>query len=66
MILSVSERVAVEAGEYEDVVLTGETTPLEPDVLEYKCYAPGVGVVLAIGRLAGFLARTASRRSTGL
>jgi hypothetical protein len=48
-ILSVSERVAVKAGEYEDVVMSKDTTPLEPDVVEYKWYAPGVGVVLAIG-----------------
>jgi hypothetical protein len=48
-ILSVSERVAVEFGEFEDVVMTKDTTPLEPDVVEYKWYGPGVGVVQAIG-----------------
>ena len=49
VILSVSDRVVVEAGEYEDVIMTRETTPLEPDVLEYKFYAPGVGIVQAVG-----------------
>ena len=29
--------------------MTLETTPLEPDVLEAKFYARGVGVVLAVG-----------------
>jgi hypothetical protein len=30
---------------YHNVLQTGEFTPIEPDVLEYKYYAPGVGVV---------------------
>jgi hypothetical protein len=29
--------------------MTLETNPLEPDVLEAKFYARGVGVVLAVG-----------------
>ena len=48
-ILSVAEMVGVEVGDFEDVVMTKDTTPLEPDVLEYKWYASGVGVVLVIG-----------------
>ena len=48
-ILSISERVGVEVGEFADVVMTKDTTPLEPDVVEYKWYAPGIGVVLVIG-----------------
>jgi hypothetical protein len=48
-IISVSDRVVVESGEYEDVIATRETTPLEPDVLEYKFYAQGVGIVQALG-----------------
>ena len=47
-ILSVDEMVGVDAGDYTDVLLTRETTPIEPDVLEYKFYAPGVGVVEAL------------------
>ena len=38
--------VAVPAGSYGDVLVTEDWTPLEPDVLEHKSYAPGVGVVL--------------------
>jgi hypothetical protein len=32
-------------GSYDAVVVTEETTPLEPDLLEHKSYARGVGVV---------------------
>jgi hypothetical protein len=38
--------VAVPAGSYQHVLVTEDWTPLEPDVLEHKSYAPGVGVVL--------------------
>jgi hypothetical protein len=31
---------------YQNVLVTQDFTPIEPDVLEYKYYAPGVGVVL--------------------
>jgi hypothetical protein len=37
--------VAVEAGRYQDVLVTEDWTPLEPDVAERKSYAPGVGLV---------------------
>lgn len=40
------ESVAVPAGSYQDVLVTEDWTPLEPEVLEHKSYAPGVGVVL--------------------
>jgi hypothetical protein len=48
-ILSRSEQVDVPAGHYRHVLLTKEFTPLEPRVNEYKLYARGVGVVLALG-----------------
>jgi hypothetical protein len=48
-ILSRSEQVDVPAGHYRHVLLTKEFTPLEPRVDEYKLYARGVGVVLALG-----------------
>ena len=35
-------------GHFRVVVLTRETTPIEPRVLEYKLYAQGIGVVLAL------------------
>ncbi len=47
-ILSTSEMVDVPAGHYVKVLLTKDTITIEPDVLEYKLYAPGVGLVLAL------------------
>jgi hypothetical protein len=44
-IVSVSESLAVPAGAFKDVLKTEETTPLEPGVKEYKCYAEGVGLI---------------------
>ena len=52
-VLAVGERVEVPAGAFEDAVLTRDTNALEPDVLEYKLYAPGRGVVLALGVSGG-------------
>jgi hypothetical protein len=34
------------AGSYSDVLVTEDWTPLEPDVVERKFYAPGVGLVM--------------------
>jgi hypothetical protein len=34
------------AGSYDDVLVTEDWTPLEPDVVERKFYAPGVGLVM--------------------
>jgi len=43
------ESVAVPFGAYtDDVLKTKEWTPIEPDVLEFKYYAPAVGLVLEI------------------
>ena len=47
-VLSVDEKAEVPLGRYEHALLTKETTPLEPDVLELKLYARGVGPVLAV------------------
>jgi hypothetical protein len=52
-VLSLTEQAEVPAGHFTDLVLTKETTPVTPDALEYKLYAPGVGVVLAIGISGG-------------
>ena len=52
-VLSLDERVEVAAGDYDDVLMTKEYTPLESDILEYKFYAPGVGPVLALGVSGG-------------
>jgi hypothetical protein len=37
--------ISVPAGSYENVLVTEEWTPLEPDVIELKYYAKGIGVV---------------------
>jgi hypothetical protein len=52
-VLSVEEQVDVAAGHFDDAVLTKDTNALEPDVLEYKLYAPAVGPVLALGISGG-------------
>ncbi len=31
---------------YYDVLQTRDFSPIEPDVLEYKYYAPGIGLIL--------------------
>jgi hypothetical protein len=46
-IVLAGEQAEVPAGHYEDVLVTKDTNPLEPKVLEFKFYAPGVGPVLA-------------------
>ncbi|HVH54431.1 MAG TPA: hypothetical protein VNA32_09910, partial [Actinomycetota bacterium] len=51
--LSLTEQAQVPFGHFRDVVLTKETTPLEPRVLEYKLYAMGIGAVLAISVSGG-------------
>ncbi|MGH2978674.1 MAG: hypothetical protein ACRDLQ_03435 [Solirubrobacterales bacterium] len=47
-VLSVTERVSVPAGTFQDCLQTRDTTPLEPDVAEEKHYARGVGPVLNV------------------
>ena len=42
-IIAVGGSVEVPAGSFEDVVTTQDWTPLEPEVIEEKQYAPGVG-----------------------
>ena len=48
-IVSRNARVKVPLRRFRHTLMTLETTPLEPDVLEAKFYARGVGVVLAVG-----------------
>ena len=52
-ILSLEEQAQVPAGHYRDALLTKDTIATEPDVLEYKLYAPGVGPVLTFGVSGG-------------
>ena len=44
-VLSLTESVCVPYGCFSDVLKTREFTPLEPDVVEDKYYAPGVGQI---------------------
>jgi hypothetical protein len=44
-VMEVGFSMAIGLGEYDDVVVTNDFTPLEPEVLERKYYAPGVGLI---------------------
>ena len=46
-VLSLEESGCVQYGCFDNVLLTQETSRLDPGVLEYKYYAPGVGFILA-------------------
>jgi hypothetical protein len=52
-VLSTKEMAEVLAGSYKDALLTKDTITIEPDVLEFKLYAPGVGPVLTLGVSGG-------------
>jgi hypothetical protein len=47
-VLSVNEMADVPFGHYDDLVLTKDTIALEPDVLSYKLYAKGIGIILTL------------------
>ena len=46
--LKLNGSVKVPYGTFENVLVTDEWTPLEPNVAEHKYYAPGVGNVKEI------------------
>jgi hypothetical protein len=52
-ILSLDEWTETPAGAYDRLLLTKDFTPLQPDVLEHKLYARGVGPVLVLGVSGG-------------
>ena len=52
-VLGVDEQVEVTAGHFEHALMTKETTPLEPRVVELKYYARDVGPVLAVAVSGG-------------
>ena len=52
-ILSLDEHVEVPLGTYDGVLMTKDYTPLDPDVVEHKFYARGVGPVQAIAVSGG-------------
>jgi hypothetical protein len=45
-VVEVGAAEEVGAGAYDEVVVTKEWNPLEPDTVEQKYYAPGVGMIL--------------------
>ena len=51
--LSLNESVTVPFGSFDHCLRSRETTPLEPDLLEDKFYAPGVGSVLEVDENTG-------------
>jgi hypothetical protein len=51
--LSLNESVRVPFGSFDHCLRSQETTPLEPDLLEDKFYAPGVGSVLEVDENTG-------------
>jgi hypothetical protein len=52
-VLALGQQASVPAGRYDGLLKTADTTPLEPDVLEHKYYAEGLGLVLTIDKEAG-------------
>jgi hypothetical protein len=52
-VLSLDELAETPLGSYRDVLMTKDFTPLRPEVLEYKLYAPGVGPVVVLGVSGG-------------
>jgi hypothetical protein len=53
-VVSLNETVVVPAGTFTNCLQTMEWTPLEPgDSLEYKYYAPGIGMVLEVDPATG-------------
>ncbi len=52
-VLSTNEMAEVPYGQFEEMLLTKDTITIEPDVLEYKLYAPGIGPVLILGISGG-------------
>ena len=52
-ILSLDEMAEVPFGQFKELLLTKDTIAIEPDVLEYKLYAKGIGPVLVLGVSGG-------------
>ena len=52
-VLSLNEQAEAPFGFFTGVLLTKDLVPLEPRVSEYKLYAPGVGLVVAVQTSGG-------------
>ena len=55
-VLAMNNLVGVKAGQYRRTLVTMDSSTLEPDVVEFKFYAPNVGPLLALD-IAGGAAR---------
>ena len=44
-IIDTGEVIQTPSGDFSDILITRETTPLEPDVAELKYYAAGIGLI---------------------
>jgi hypothetical protein len=52
-VLSLDQQARVPFGAFDNLLVTKDFTRLQPDVLEHKYYAPGVGPVLVVGVKGG-------------
>jgi len=52
-VLSLDEKAEVPFGAFDGVLMTKDFTPLQPEILEHKFYARGVGLVLALAISGG-------------
>jgi hypothetical protein len=52
-VIGVSGTLRTPSGTYHNVVETKDTDPLNPDKIEHKWYAPGIGLVKADRRWTG-------------
>jgi hypothetical protein len=52
-VLSTDEMVQSPFGQFDNALLTKDTITIEPNVLEYKLYAKGIGPVLTLGVSGG-------------
>jgi len=52
-VISLNESETVPFGTFNNCLKTEETTPLEPDGLEHKFYATGIGNILTVDEITG-------------
>jgi len=52
-VVALNESVSVPAGSYSGCLKTQDFTPIDPEVLEFKFYAPGIGSVLTVDPESG-------------
>jgi hypothetical protein len=45
-VIALGESLRLPSGSFDRVVVTQDTTPLEPQILEHKFYAPGIGLLM--------------------